>query len=127
MMKSKEYYITVNEKAISVNSMYGRHGSRSFLSKEAIKLQEAIREAIEEKYGYDYEQLEGKVMIKLFIEREKKRWDLDNMMKAIIDSLVKSHVLVDDDQVFGIYALKGEGFRDCIRIKIEEFPFQEVI
>ena len=121
-----DYYITVNEKAISVNSMYGRNGSKSFLSKEAIFLQEEIREALEEKYGA-FKQIEGKVTVKLHIERKKRRWDLDNMFKCIIDGLVKAGVLVDDDQVFCIYAMKGEGFRDCIRVKVEEMPFQEIV
>ena len=124
-MKSKEYYITVNEKAVSVNSMYGRQGSRSFLSNEARMLQEAIKEAIEDKYGYDYEQLEGKLILKLHIEKVKKGFDLDNTIKVIQDGLVKCHVMIDDSQIFEIHAMKGEGFRDCIRIKIEEAIFQE--
>ena len=126
-MKNRGFYITVNERAISVNSMYGRKGSRSFLTNEAINLQKAIRNAVEEKYGYDYEQLDSKVMIKLFVERNKKGWDLDNTFKAIIDALVKCGIMIDDTQVFGIYAMKGEGFRDCIRIKVEEMIFQEVL
>ena len=127
-MKNRGFYITVNERAISVNSMYGRKGSRSFLTNEATNLQKAIRNAVEEKYGYDYEQYENKVMIKIMVEKAtNKEFDLDNCAKLVIDGIVKAGVIVDDDLVYELYMKKGIGKVDCIRVKIEEIVFQEVL
>jgi len=119
-----KYEVTINERAISVNHMYGRSGSRSFLTNESIQFQERIREAIEEKYGYDYKQIEGKVRLKLSIEKRGRDWDLDNTFKAIIDAIVKAGIIVDDDQVWEIFARKGR-LVDCIRIVVEELELSE--
>ena len=120
----KKYSITVNEKPISVNKMYGRQGSKSFLTKEAFELQENIYEAIVEKYGYDFEQIEGKVRIKIMAEKTGRDFDIDNTFKLIIDGVVKAGLIVDDNQVWELYARKGRNV-DCIRVVVEELELAE--
>jgi len=119
-----KYQVTVNERAISVNRAYGRNGAKSFLSSEARELQEAIREAIEDKYGYDYKQIENKVRLKLMVEKKGNDFDLDNCFKTIIDGIVKAGVIVDDDQIYEIYSRKGRNV-DCIRFVVEELELGE--
>ena len=119
----KKYVITVNEKPISVNSMYGRQGSRSYLTKEATALEESIIDAFYEKYGV-IEQIENKVRIKLHIEKRGRDFDLDNTFKPVIDAVVKAGIIIDDVQVYEIFARKGRNV-DCIRIVVEELELGE--
>lgn len=50
------------------------------------------------------------VTIGLYLPDKRKR-DIDNVIKAIFDALVYSSVLIDDDQVVGLTAFKLPSFK----------------
>jgi Holliday junction resolvase RusA-like endonuclease len=103
--------------------MYGRQGYKSYLTKEAIALQEAIAEAIDEQYE-KIPHFDGEVIIKIKIERDgSNSWDLDNQAKCIIDGLVKAGVLKDDRYVMELHMLKGLRKLNCIQLTVEPYHF----
>lgn len=89
----------------SVNHYWGHRGSRRFLSprargwkKEATVLVRAARKVT----------LSGPVAVALFLyPPDRRRRDLDNVVKAVLDALVSGGLLKDDSQVVELRVVKS--------------------
>lgn len=106
----------------SVNHTYktGRNGNR-FKRPEVSKWQEdtagKIREAWNEEIPY-----EGYVEVRvLFTVKGKRRWDIDNRLKALLDCLELAGVIRDDSQIWGISAHKEYGETDKVELLMMEY------
>ena len=59
-------------------------------------------------------------MISIYMHLVKRRYDLDNHLKVLLDSLVRAYVIQDDSQIHKLYVEKGvvEGGRVVVGILV---------
>ena len=108
----------------SVNHMYktGRNGNR-YKRPEVSEWQEEtagkIREAWNEEKPY-----EGYVELwVLFTVKGKRRWDIDNRVKALQDCLEHGGAIKDDSQIWGLVAHRVSGEEDVTQIEMREYSY----
>lgn len=61
--------------------------------------------------------VEGPVSLTIHVYRPRKRGDLDNCLKLVIDALVSGLILSDDDQVVAIHAYRHDD-KDSPRVEV---------
>lgn len=85
----------------SVNKYWRRFRGRMVLSKAAQAYRKAVAAAILEHWGYSRpEPIAGGVALRLTVHPpDRRRRDLDNLLKALLDAIVKAGVIADDSQV----------------------------
>lgn len=104
----------------SVNQMYrtGKYGGRykrSDVSDWQDETAGKIREA------WNKEVYAGNVEVHIvYTVKGKKRWDIDNRLKALLDCLEVAGVIKDDSQIWGIVAYKERGKKDGVEIVMME-------
>ncbi|OUK48328.1 hypothetical protein BZL31_21050 [Escherichia coli] len=81
----------------TVNTYWRRRGSTYFVSKAG------------ECYRRDVALLSGRLAIKIIAEPpDKRRRDLDNILKAPLDALTHAGLLIDDEQFDEINIVRGQ-------------------
>lgn len=91
----------------SVNHYWQASGKRRFISKAGREFTAKVIEIV--KYA-GYKSLgDARLAISVMIHpRSKRRFDLDNTLKAILDSLMKAELFDDDNQFDFIEIMRGE-------------------
>ena len=107
-------------KACSANTYYKKFRNRICISKEGKAMKEFIHKKIE-----GCPQTKGQVEVQLIFNfRTKRKRDLDNLFKPLIDC-IKDKLIEDDDQIYRIVARKSIGEKaDGIALVI--LPFEEI-
>lgn len=106
----------------TVNQMY-RTGSRGqrYKKPEVAEWQEEISAKIKEAWSNSLP-YEGEVSVSvIFTVSTKRRWDIDNRLKALFDCLQSAGVIKNDSQISGIMAGKNDGDRDCTSLEVREY------
>ena len=81
------------------NTMYRSGGGRRYKTKECREFQERTSELMQRSYAWP-EPYTGRVSLLIrFTVSDKRRWDIDNRVKALQDCLITSSVLKDDCQI----------------------------
>ena len=101
-------------KAMTQNSYYRKFRNRLIISPEGKKYKAQIQERIK---GID--KIYGKVgLILKFQFKDKRKRDLDNLHKCLIDAL-KNVLIEDDDQAYRLYMTKEIGTgHDCFSVRV---------
>lgn len=105
----------------SANSMYrtGRYGTR-YKRSEVRDWQEDTAGRIRSSWA-DAPYV-GKVEVHVvFTVKGKRRWDIDNRLKLLLDCLELGGVIEDDSQIWGIRAYKEAGQTDSVDMEICEY------
>lgn len=91
----------------SVNSYWQANGHRRFISKEGVKFTKEVQEYVKLNHlkGFGDKKVAVSVMIH---PRSKRRFDLDNTLKAILDAMMKAGMYDDDSQIEFIEIARGE-------------------
>lgn len=91
----------------SVNNYWQANGHRRFISKEGVKFTKAVQDYVKVNRlkGFGKDQVAVSVMIH---PRSKRRFDLDNTLKAILDAMMKAGLYDDDSQIEFIEIARGE-------------------
>lgn len=91
----------------SVNNYWQANGHRRFISKEGVKFTKDVQKYVDANNlkGFGNKQVAVSVMIH---PRSKRRFDLDNTLKAILDSMMKAGLYDDDSQIEFIEIARGE-------------------
>ena len=119
---SKIFKLLLSGLPPSANQMYrtGRNGNR-YKRREVSDWQEETAELVREAWGKP-EAYTGEVEVHVvFTVREKRRWDVDNRLKALLDCLALGGVIEDDSQISGITAFRREGELSQTQIEVERY------
>lgn len=95
----------------SVNTYWRANGKRRFISKAGmVFLTEVIKRCKLEKVpNFGSSKLEVEITV---YPRSKRKFDLDNCLKGILDALQKARVYDDDSQIDKLYVARGEQIKD---------------
>lgn len=108
----------------TVNHMYGRRGSLTFKSAELDMWQIGVADMLRELWQGS-EPYSGEVAVIVeFMTNSKRKWDVDNRLKALIDCLPKGGIIRDDRQVASIEARRVMGDKDMTGIEIMKYTGQ---
>ena len=95
----------------SVNTYWRANGKRRFISKAGmVFLTEVIKRCkVEKMPQFGDARLEVEIIV---YPRSKRKFDLDNCLKSILDALQKARVYDDDYQIDRLYVARGEQIKD---------------
>ena len=105
----------------TVNNYYVKTKRGVFISQKGRKFREAIKDAVHEQIpGFDVLTCKLLVEVTLFVPDKRIR-DLDNYMKALLDSLTQAEVWEDDSQIDQLFIYRGERhYGGSVQISISE-------
>jgi|TARA_R110002050_G_scaffold205306_5_gene341057 crossover junction endodeoxyribonuclease RusA len=91
----------------SVNSYWRANGHRRFISKEGVAFTKEVDLIVKQSRAKSFG--ENRIAISVMIHpRSKRKFDLDNTLKAILDALMKAGMYNDDSQIDFIEIARGE-------------------
>ena len=82
----------------SVNTYWRRNGGRYFISKKGMDYRQSCLEACVKHYGHFKADQRLQVLIEAYPPDRRKR-DIDNLPKAILDGLGHAQIYSDDSQI----------------------------
>jgi crossover junction endodeoxyribonuclease RusA len=92
--------------APSINHYFARNGNRTFLP---AKVREYRQEVADIVAAAGHATLEGRLQLFIAVHMpDKRRRDLDNVLKGAIDALMHAGVFLDDEQVDHIQVIRQE-------------------
>lgn len=100
----------------SVNTYWRANGNRRFITPKGVKFTKDM--------AYFVKPIMSENRLKLevtFHYPTKHKYDIDNFMKSLLDSLVKNGLCVDDEQFDELHIKRGEVIKGgLIKIKVTE-------
>ncbi|ENA4211947.1 RusA family crossover junction endodeoxyribonuclease [Escherichia coli] len=91
----------------TVNTYWRRRGSTYFISEEGKRYRRAVALIVHQQRLKL--SLSGRLVIRIMAEPpDKRRRDLDNILKAPLDALTHAGVLIDDEQIDEINIVRGQ-------------------
>lgn len=95
----------------SVNTYWRANGKRRFLSKAGVEFKRAVQEYVIDtavpKLG------DARIRMDIIIRpRSRRIFDIDNLLKAILDSLMDAGVYDDDSQVDDLHIIRGDACKN---------------
>ena len=91
----------------SVNTYWRANGHRRYISPEGVKFSKEV-DVIVKSSGYKSFGDKLVAMSVMIHPRSKRKFDLDNTLKAILDALMKAGMYDDDSQIEYIEIARGE-------------------
>jgi crossover junction endodeoxyribonuclease RusA len=91
----------------SVNTYWRANGKRRFLSKAGVEFKQAVQEYVIDNSIPKF----GSVRLRMDVvirPRSRRIFDIDNLLKAILDSLMDAGVYDDDSQVDDLRITRGD-------------------
>ena len=95
----------------SINTYWGFHGNRRFLTKKANEFKDLTMKAVKEANVLNlYEQ---RLCISIYLHfADKRKADIDNRIKSLLDALVQTKMLFNDDsQVDELHIFRAENIK----------------
>ncbi len=105
----------------SINHYWRRVGSRTLISREGRRFRERVVAILTFRDG----PMAGPLKVDLEVyPPDKRRRDIDNVQKALLDALQHGGVYLDDSQIIDLHTRKRDPIPGgCVRVSIE--PFEE--
>jgi len=97
----------------TINNYFGYHGSRRFVAKRGKDFREHVGILC---MGKDLQVGRLKLYIEAYVPDKRKR-DLDNVLKALLDALQHGGLFKDDSQIDDLHIVRKEAVEDGL-IKI---------
>lgn len=90
----------------SVNTYWGFHGHRRFLTKKANQFKQDVRNVFAQTGSNGFGAADLSVSIALYPPDARTR-DIDNILKPTLDALVQAGVFDDDSQVSRLFVIRS--------------------
>lgn len=105
----------------SVNTYWRSFRGRNILSKAGREYRKA---AVESARGQNIPKLTGRLVVSIWVmPPDRRRRDLDNIPKGILDALTHAEVYEDDSQIDELHLYRGERHEGgCVMVKIKVLP-----
>ena len=104
----------------SVNHYYRHVGARVLISSEGRKYREAVWLAVLEQGRKRHE---GPVSVELLVSPpDKRRRDLDNVLKGLLDALAHAGVYEDDSQIDSLTVKRGRPGSGSVTVYVDAMP-----
>ena len=104
----------------TVNTMYRSGCGRRYKTKECREFQEQTSELMQRSYTWP-EPYTGRASLLIrFTVTDKRRWDIDNRVKALQDCLIISGVLKDDCQIDILHVERVHGTTPATYIHLDK-------
>ena len=92
----------------TVNSYYSKTKRGVYISKKGAAFRDAVQLACKEQMAFGLK-LDGRLSVcTILYPPDKRRRDLDNYMKALLDALTHAKVWVDDEQIDELAIHRGK-------------------
>ena len=105
----------------SVNTYWRANGKRRFISKEGVVFKNAVMAYCIDQHIKSWNDKRLNVFVYIH-PRSKRRFDLDNCLKAILDALMAAHVYDDDSQIDMLSITRAEPRPGgCAMVVISEY------
>lgn len=92
----------------SINNYYGIKGSRKFIKKEGREFRTVVVDALRT-YAWTHEPLTERLQVWVEVfPPDRRRRDLDNIKKALLDALTHAGIYEDDCLIDDLRSVRGE-------------------
>lgn len=91
----------------SVNTYWRANGKRRFISKDGVAFKAAVMKYVAENELSSFGEARLAVHITVY-PRSKRRFDIDNICKAVLDSMMAAGLYDDDSQIDWLTVRRGE-------------------
>ena len=107
----------------TVNHIYrGARGWR-YLTQETRDFQDRITALLREQWQ-DKDTFTGSVFLSIyFYPGNKRRWDIDNRVKALQDCLEKAGIIQNDSQIDALFVKREHGKKNATRIILRKWDY----
>ena len=107
----------------TVNHIYrSKKNGRRYKTAEGREYQEAVSELMRRQYKHG-EVYSGRAGLRIsFMVKDRRRWDIDNRVKALQDCLTLSRVLKDDSQIDMLQVERHKGDRSATYLCLYDDP-----
>ena len=93
---------------VSTNKIWASHRGRLVISKKYRDFCLAVKEAVTSQLGSNYRPLKGNLSISMRVHMpDRRKRDIDNLIKSTLDALQKTKVFNDDNQVSEIHICRA--------------------
>lgn len=105
----------------SINSYYGSRGGRQYIRREGREYRDKVMDILVPAF-HEYEAYEGPLQVWVEVHLpDRRRRDLDNISKALLDAITHSGVWEDDSQIVDLrYVRCGISKGGFVRLHIAE-------
>lgn len=104
----------------TVNHMYRTSGRYRYKTAEARIYQEHVSSLLREKWNNREQYTEPVELCVTFSTNNRKRWDIDNRVKALQDCLAQAGVIQDDTQIDELHVKRIYGSKMGTELTLKE-------
>lgn len=107
----------------SVNTYWRRGPHSTYLSKRGREYKQQVAEKIASE---GIRKMSGRLSVALSLSAPNKRaYDVDNRVKAVLDSLQDAGVFEDDEQIDELHVVRLQPGQDCVKVFIAQISQQQ--
>ena len=104
----------------TVNRMYGRQTTHIYKRSEVQDWQDGAVREIRQEWG-DKPAMNGAVELSIeYTTKDRRRWDIDNRVKAVQDTLQQAEVISDDRIIERLHVSRKYGTRNKTRLILRQ-------